>query len=295
MDSLVQDIRYALRGIRRAPGFSLVVILTLAIAIGATTAIFGVVNAVLLRSLPYPQPDRVVLLYEAIPGAISGPIGFSAPDFAAFEQRARSFEAVAAYGNKEFELSGVDQPDRVTALRASAALFDALGVQPGARARFHAGGGHRPASGRRPWRRPVAAQIRRGPGRARPISDARPALVHDRRRHAARVRVPQSRYPSQQRARRSVCADQLHRLRADRVPKHVQQQRRRTAEGRGDGRGRRRGGQDRHRADRAGSLPGGDARAGSTCRHRRPRSATRRSAASRPRCTCCSSPSRVSS
>jgi putative ABC transport system permease protein len=130
MVSLVQDIRYAARGMRRAPGFGLVVILTLALAIGATTAIFGVVNAVLLRSLPYPQPDRVVVLYEAIPAAVSGPIGFSAPDFAAFAQRARSFEAVAAYANKEFELSGVDQPDRVTAARASAALFDALAVQP---------------------------------------------------------------------------------------------------------------------------------------------------------------------
>jgi predicted permease len=130
MASILQDIRYALRGMRRTPGYSLVVVATLALTIGATTAIFGVVNAVLLRSLPYPEPERVVMVYEAIPKAVSGPIGFSAPDFAAFEQRARSFEAVAAFGNKEFELSGIDQPDRVTAARASASLFDALGVQP---------------------------------------------------------------------------------------------------------------------------------------------------------------------
>lgn len=95
----------------------------LALSIGATTAIFGVVNAVLLRSLPYPQPERLVMLSEAIAKALSDPIGFSAPDFAAFGQRARSFEVVAAYANKDFELSGVDQPDRVTGARVSASLF----------------------------------------------------------------------------------------------------------------------------------------------------------------------------
>jgi predicted permease len=129
MGSFVQDIRYAARGMRHAPVFSLVIIVTLALTIGATTAIFSIVNAVLLRSLPYFEPQRLVMVYEAI-GKSSGPIGFSAPDYSAFEQRARSFEAVAAFGNKEFELSGVDQAERVTALRASASLFDALGVHP---------------------------------------------------------------------------------------------------------------------------------------------------------------------
>lgn len=130
MDSLVQDVRYAIRRTRHAPGFSFVVVATLAITIGATTAIFGVVHAVLLRAMPYPDPERLVMVYEGMPKATAGPIGFSAPDFAAFEKRVVSFERVAAYGNKEYELSGLGQPDRVTGARISAALFDTLGVAP---------------------------------------------------------------------------------------------------------------------------------------------------------------------
>jgi putative ABC transport system permease protein len=130
MTSFWQDVRYSARVLGRAPGFSAVVIVTLGLAIGATSGIFSVVNAVLLRSLPFAEPERLVILYEAIPKAISGPIGFSAPDFVALEQRARSFTAMAAFRNKEFELSGVEQPERVTGARASAALFDVLGVSP---------------------------------------------------------------------------------------------------------------------------------------------------------------------
>jgi hypothetical protein len=117
MTSFWQDLRYSARVLGRAPGFSAVVIGTLALAIGATSGIFSVVNAVLLRSLPFSEPDRLVMVYETI----GGPAGFSAPDFVAMEQRARSFTGMAAFRNKEFELSGVDQPERVTAARASAA------------------------------------------------------------------------------------------------------------------------------------------------------------------------------
>ena len=130
MTNLWQDLRYSARVLARAPGFSVAVILTLALAIGATTAVFSVVNTVLLRTLPFAEPDRLVLVYEAIPKAISGPIGFSAPDFKAFEQRTRSFTGVAAFGTREVELSGVQSPERVTALRVSGSLFDVLGVSP---------------------------------------------------------------------------------------------------------------------------------------------------------------------
>jgi putative ABC transport system permease protein len=130
MTNLWQDVRYSARVLTRAPGFSAVVIVTLALAIGASTGVFSVVNAVLLRSLPFPEPERLVVVYEGIPQAFSGPIGFSAPDFRGFEQRARSFTALAAFRNKDFELSGVSQPERVTAARASAALFDVLAVHP---------------------------------------------------------------------------------------------------------------------------------------------------------------------
>src|SRR4029078_7369500 len=95
---------------RRAPGFSFVVVITLAITIGATTAIFSVVNPCRLRAIPYPDPARLVIVYQGMPKAPLALIGFSAPDFAEFEKRAASFETVAAYGNTEDQLAGVGTP-----------------------------------------------------------------------------------------------------------------------------------------------------------------------------------------
>jgi predicted permease len=128
MRHLSQDIRYAARSMRRAPMFSAVVVLTLGLAIGATTAVFTIVNAVLLRSLPYRDPGSLVLFYEQIgkmPRA-----GFSPPDYFAFRDRVTSLESIAVYRNREYELSGVEAPERIIALRASASLFDSLGISP---------------------------------------------------------------------------------------------------------------------------------------------------------------------
>jgi putative ABC transport system permease protein len=130
MTSLWQDVRYGIRGISRAPLFSAVVIATLGLAIGANAAIFGVVNTVLLRSLPYPQQEQLVILYQGMPKAFDRPIGFSAPDYTAFAGRAQSFESMAAFRTREYELSGIDQPERITAARVSASLFSTLGVPP---------------------------------------------------------------------------------------------------------------------------------------------------------------------
>ncbi|HEX2340135.1 MAG TPA: ABC transporter permease [Vicinamibacterales bacterium] len=127
MTRLWQDIRYAARRLQRAPIFSLAVIATLALTIGATTAVFTVVNAVLLRGLPYRDPSRLVLMQQAFPKMT---FGFSPPDYLAFEARAGFVESIAAYRNREYELSGVEPPERVTVTRASATLFDTLGVRP---------------------------------------------------------------------------------------------------------------------------------------------------------------------
>ena len=128
MQSLPYDLRHAFRTLRRAPLFSALVVTTLALAIGANTAIFGVVNGVLLRSLPYAEPDRLVALYEVI--GTNPPFGLSAPDFTAFRERARSFDEIAAFRSVEYELSGVDQPERIPGARISASLLDVLGVRP---------------------------------------------------------------------------------------------------------------------------------------------------------------------
>src|SRR5215204_2621982 len=123
-----QDVKYAARLLQRAPMFSLVVIATLAVTIGATTAVFTVVNGVLLRALPYRDPGRLVLLQQAV--GEMGPWGFSPPDYVALEARASLFESIAAFRNREYELSGVEPPERVIVTRASATLFETLGVGP---------------------------------------------------------------------------------------------------------------------------------------------------------------------
>jgi len=128
MQSLLYDLRHAFRTLRRAPLFSALVVTTLALAVGANTAIFSVVNGVLLRSLPYGEPDRLVVLYEVI--GTNKPFGFSAPDLAAFQDRAHSFDGIGAFRSTEYELSGIDQPERISAARISASLLDVLGVRP---------------------------------------------------------------------------------------------------------------------------------------------------------------------
>jgi putative ABC transport system permease protein len=128
MPSILYDLRYSVRSIVRAPLFSVLVIATLALAIGANTAIFSVVNGVLLRSLPFESPERLALLYKGIVGERM--FGFSAPDFVAFRDRARSYDSVAAYRTVEFELSGVATPERIKGARISASLLDVLGVRP---------------------------------------------------------------------------------------------------------------------------------------------------------------------
>src|SRR4029453_17816754 len=129
MSRVSQDIRYAARSMRRAPLFSTVVVLTLGLAIGATTAVFTIVNAVLLRSLPYRDPGRLVLFYERI-GTMMPPAGFSPPDYIAFRDGVTSLESYAVYKNREYELSGIETPERIIALRSSASLFNVLGVSP---------------------------------------------------------------------------------------------------------------------------------------------------------------------
>ncbi len=127
---LRQDVRHAWRRMRQAPGFSLAVVLTRALATGATTAIFSVVDTVLWRPLPYPAADRLVTLFQHIARGSAAPIGFSAPDYLALTGRPASFVSMAAFANHEVELSGVSEPERINAARVSADLFRTLGVAP---------------------------------------------------------------------------------------------------------------------------------------------------------------------
>jgi len=124
------DLRYALRNLRRNPGFTIVAVLALAVGIGANTAVFTIVNGVLLRALPYRNPDELVTLFEKVPGAPVDKFNFSAPDFEIVRDAARSYAGMFAYRNETVELSGVAESQRVVATRISPEMFGVLGVAP---------------------------------------------------------------------------------------------------------------------------------------------------------------------
>ncbi|HEU4563113.1 MAG TPA: ABC transporter permease [Gemmatimonadaceae bacterium] len=126
MDTLLQDLRYALRSLVRRPGFTAIVVLTLAIGIGANSAIFSVVNGVLLRPLPYREPERLVLLWTMLPNF--GRETVSLPDFRDWRDQGRSFTDVAALANSSFSVSGEGEPERVDAAYVTANFFHTLGV-----------------------------------------------------------------------------------------------------------------------------------------------------------------------
>src|SRR5579862_8381597 len=126
----LQDVRFGLRGLLRRPGFAAIGIVTLALGIGANTAIFSVVNAVLLRPLPFSEPDRLGIVFEGIPSLGFPRVGFSVPDFEIYSEGQRSFESLAAYLNLSMERSGRGDPQRVVAARTSANLLSVLGASP---------------------------------------------------------------------------------------------------------------------------------------------------------------------
>jgi putative ABC transport system permease protein len=126
MTTLWQDLRYALRSIRKNPGFTAVAVLTLALGIGANTAIFSVVNAVLLRPLPFRDPASLCLLTERMPTIpVLGPSYLNFEDWRA---QNRSFENMAAVRNTTLTLTGAGEPERVQGQMASASLFPLLGI-----------------------------------------------------------------------------------------------------------------------------------------------------------------------
>jgi predicted permease len=128
MNSLFQDARYALRQLRKSPGFTAVAVITLALGIGANTAIFSVVNGVLLNPLPYPHPEQLVALYTRNAAFTESSIAY--PNFLDWQRENRSFSAMAAYRHEDFNLTGVGEPERLKGEMVSAAFFPLLGVKP---------------------------------------------------------------------------------------------------------------------------------------------------------------------
>jgi putative ABC transport system permease protein len=128
MESFWQDVKYGTRMLRKSPGFTLVVVLTLALGISANTAIFSVVDALLLRPLPFQDPERLVVVWGTRPEV--GREEASLPDFADWRAQNKTFDALAAGAPNSVTLTGQDEPERLTGAAMTANFLSVLGVQP---------------------------------------------------------------------------------------------------------------------------------------------------------------------
>src|SRR5688500_15257072 len=115
MDTILNDLRYAVRSLRRTPGFTAAAVLTLAIGIGANTAIFSIVDHVILRPLAYDDPDRLYVIHESVPklAHIAPAIPVSANHFVEWERSANTFEQMSLVGSVSFNLTGAGEPEEV--------------------------------------------------------------------------------------------------------------------------------------------------------------------------------------
>jgi predicted permease len=130
LDRIGQDLRYGFRTLRRSPGFTAVAVLTLALGIGANTAIFSITDAVLLRPLPYPDAKRLIRVWQSEPKMAEGRLGAAPPEFAAYRDRTRAFGSVAGYQRAGFDLTGGAEAESLPGCRATASLFLTLGIRP---------------------------------------------------------------------------------------------------------------------------------------------------------------------
>ena len=128
MQTLLQDIRYGARMLLKNPGFTAIAIVTLALGIGANTALFSVVNGVLLSPLPFPEPDRLITLFSQSPQSPRWSISY--PNFLDWQRENRSFSALAAFRQDDFNLTGSGEPERLKTNMVSSTFFPILGVAP---------------------------------------------------------------------------------------------------------------------------------------------------------------------
>ena len=130
MFDLMRDVRYAARRLTRTPVFTLATLLMLALGIGANTAIFSVVNTVLLKPLPYPEPDRLVGLWQTAPGVNIDSLNASIADYITYREESKTLADVAIWDGNAYTVTGIAEPERVDAIMATHRLLPMLGVQP---------------------------------------------------------------------------------------------------------------------------------------------------------------------
>ena len=128
MKTMRQDLRHAFRSLRRVPGFTLVAVLTLALGIASTTLVFGVVNSILLRHLPYTEPDQLAMIWGTAPDIDRTPV--SVPNFLDYEEHNNAFQTMAAFIGSDGILNDVTEPERIRVGVVSAGFLSVLGVTP---------------------------------------------------------------------------------------------------------------------------------------------------------------------
>jgi putative ABC transport system permease protein len=130
MSDLTRDVRQAARRLARTPMFTVATLITLALGIGANTAIFSILNSALLKPLPYPEPDRLVGLWQTAPGVNIADLSASIADYVTYREESRTLEDVAIWKSTALTVTGVAEPERVDGIRATFRLLSMLGVQP---------------------------------------------------------------------------------------------------------------------------------------------------------------------
>jgi hypothetical protein len=118
MNALLTDLRYATRTLLKARTFAVIAVFTLALGIGASTALFSVVNGVLLNPLPYPRADELAAIYEDVPGTSKSPMSYL--NFLDWQRTSRTFSSMAIYRNQDYSVTGAGQAERVTRFMLSA-------------------------------------------------------------------------------------------------------------------------------------------------------------------------------
>jgi len=130
MGIFLQDVKYALRTLRNSPSLTAAALLTLAIGIGANTAMFSLVDGVLLRPFPYPDPERLVFIWDSNPGQGWDRFSVSPPNFIDYRDQATVFDSMSAYYSTTVTLTGVDEPERIPAARVGPDYFQTFGIAP---------------------------------------------------------------------------------------------------------------------------------------------------------------------
>ena len=204
VETILQDVRYGARTLRKNPGFTLVIVFTMALGIGANTAIFSVVNGVLLKPLPYKRGDELVIVRQPQTRADVQDIGFSPKEMDDYRAQASTLAGLVEFHSMWFILLGRPEPERVQTGVVSANFFDVLGVKPILGRRFRSEDEKHGAPAVLVLSYPVlAAQLRRRREHRRTdVPHERPA-AHGRRRPAADPAVSARRWTSTCRRRRA--------------------------------------------------------------------------------------------